>query len=191
MATYVNVFNLLSEPKPSFGIIKIYSTAIFVVMGVWALFIYKTVKDKFRIVHLRQFGTVALIAVLSLGMIIAGTLSERSQQQLLVDAISRHAIFFVDGVVSDYRPLPPGDHGFESFCVTKTCFHYSDIWYTGGFNHTASRNGPINRNGMHLRITYANARIVKLDVLSTDLRKMPYQSDPPVARDELRKLLEQ
>jgi hypothetical protein len=83
--------------------------------------------------------------------------------------ISRRTIAstVVTGVVRDFVPMPYEGHAWEQFCVQTACFHYSDYYLTGGFNHTSSHGGPI-RAGRPVRITYVPRRdgnvIVKLEI---------------------------
>lgn len=69
----------------------------------------------------------------------------------------------VEGVVTDFKPMPATGHAMESFCVSGVCFHYSDYVITAGFNQTSSHGGPI-RNGLSVRVTYVGDTIVRLEV---------------------------
>lgn len=69
----------------------------------------------------------------------------------------------VEGVVTDFRPMPATGHAMESFCVSGVCFYYSDYVVTAGFNQTSSHGGPI-REGLPVRVTYVGNTIVKLEV---------------------------
>jgi hypothetical protein len=69
----------------------------------------------------------------------------------------------VEGVVSQFKPMPPTDKGMERFCVQKECFEYSNNVVTAGFNDTSLHGGPI-REGLAVRVTYVGNEIVKLEV---------------------------
>jgi len=70
----------------------------------------------------------------------------------------------VEGIVTNFDPMPYGGHKNESFCVARTCFHYSDFDFTGGgFNNTSSHGGPI-RPGLPVRVTYVDGTIVRLQI---------------------------
>ena len=69
----------------------------------------------------------------------------------------------VEGVVTDFKPMPAAGHAMESFCVSGVCFRYSDYVVTAGFNQTSSHGGPI-RDGLPVRVTYIGNTIVKLEV---------------------------
>ncbi len=69
----------------------------------------------------------------------------------------------VEGVVTDFKPMPWGGHTDEKICVQKVCFQYSDYTITSGFNNTSSHGGPI-REGLPVRVSYVENSIVKLEV---------------------------
>lgn len=81
---------------------------------------------------------------------------------LLRDAVENGDAKIVEGVVSDFEPMP-GDYGVERFCVETQCFEYSDYVVTGGFNNSASHGGPI-REGLRVRVTFVGPNIAKLEV---------------------------
>ena len=70
----------------------------------------------------------------------------------------------VQGVVKDFDPMPTGGHADESFTVGGLAFDYSDFDLSkGGFNSAASHGGPI-REGLLVRISYREGRILKIEV---------------------------
>ena len=69
----------------------------------------------------------------------------------------------VEGVVTNFKPMPPTGHAMEKFCVSGTCFEYSDFIVTAGFNNTSSHGGPI-REGLQVRVAHVGNAIVKLEV---------------------------
>ena len=69
----------------------------------------------------------------------------------------------VEGVVSNFSPMPASGHADERFCVDRSCFEYSDFSVSPGFNNTSSHGGPI-REGLPVRITYVGGAILKLEV---------------------------
>jgi hypothetical protein len=70
----------------------------------------------------------------------------------------------VEGRVHDFVPMPYAGHADESFGVGDTRFSYSDFNISkGGFNNTASHGGPI-REGLYVRVSHRNGRILKLEV---------------------------
>ena len=60
----------------------------------------------------------------------------------------------VEGVVEDFSPQPRGDNGVESFTVNGVKFDYSVAEITAGFNNSSTHGGPIDRNGLQVRIHY-------------------------------------
>ncbi len=69
----------------------------------------------------------------------------------------------VEGVVSQFVPMPYTGHALERFCVSSTCFAYSDYNITGGFNNASSHGGPIH-DGLRVRIKHVDGVIVRLEV---------------------------
>jgi len=69
----------------------------------------------------------------------------------------------VEGVVSEFRPMPFEGHTMERFCVKDKCFEYSDYVITGAFNKTRSHGGPIQL-GLPVRVTFVGTCIVKLEI---------------------------
>jgi hypothetical protein len=72
-------------------------------------------------------------------------------------------VHVVEGVVTNFAPMPFSGHTRERFCVSSECFEYSDYIVTGGFNNTSSHGGPI-REGLPVRVTYRDRTIVKLEI---------------------------
>jgi hypothetical protein len=70
---------------------------------------------------------------------------------------------FVEGVVTDFHPMPYEGHDEECFSVGSQRFCYSDYIVTPGFHNAASHGGPI-RAGLHVRIAYSFSTILRLDV---------------------------
>jgi len=90
-------------------------------------------------------------------------LSTYGEYARLNRAIKSGDVGVVEGVVSQFTPMPATGHGMERFCVGDVCFEYSDYAVTNGFNHTSSHGGPI-RQGLPVRVTYDGNKIVKLEV---------------------------
>ena len=57
----------------------------------------------------------------------------------------------VEGLVTQFKPMPYGGHANESFVVQGVRFEYSDYGVTAGFNNTASHGVPI-REGLLIKI---------------------------------------
>ena len=75
----------------------------------------------------------------------------------------------VEGVVTNFHPMPYEGHDDECFSVQLKRFCYSDYGVTPGFHHTASHGGPI-RPGVHVRIAYIGSTILRLEMAKADVR---------------------
>ncbi|WP_295450449.1 hypothetical protein [uncultured Thiodictyon sp.] len=74
-----------------------------------------------------------------------------------------HQVSIVEGLVTNFKPMPLTGHAMERFCVSDVCFEYSDYVVVAGFNTTTSHGGPIGE-GLPVRISYVGNAIVKLGV---------------------------
>ena len=68
-------------------------------------------------------------------------------------AFQRGDYQLVEGVVTDFHPMPYEGHQEECFSVKDKGFRYSDCVIAPGFRNTASRSGPIG-SGLPVRIAY-------------------------------------
>ncbi|MBN3777093.1 hypothetical protein G3O06_05860 [Burkholderia sp. Ac-20345] len=89
--------------------------------------------------------------------------STYSEYSSLSKARMTNDVRVVEGVVTNFKPMPVTGHAMERFCVSGECFEYSDYVVTGGFNNTSSHGGPI-REGLQVRVSYVGNSIVKLEV---------------------------
>lgn len=69
----------------------------------------------------------------------------------------------VEGVVTDFHPMPYEGHQDECFSVKDQRFCYSDYEIAPGFHNAASHGGPIH-SGLEVRIAHREGRILRLDV---------------------------
>ena len=70
----------------------------------------------------------------------------------------------VEGIVTDFHPMPFEGHDDECFTVEAQRFCYSDYdEATSGFHNAASHGGPI-RSGIHVRIAYLGPTILRLQI---------------------------
>jgi hypothetical protein len=60
----------------------------------------------------------------------------------------------VEGTVEDFISQPPFDRKVESFTVHGVHFEYAAASAGVGFHNTSTHGGPINRNGIQVRIHY-------------------------------------
>ena len=80
-----------------------------------------------------------------------------------VNAVRNHRAQVIEGVVTDFKPMPYTGHAMESFAVNGVRFEYSDFVITAGFNNTSSHGGPI-REGLPVKIWYSGGEILRLDI---------------------------
>jgi hypothetical protein len=74
------------------------------------------------------------------------------------------AFEIVEGEVRDFQTPPPGKRTPESFTVSGVRFSYSDADLSqGGYNRESGDDGPI-REGLHVRISHHDGRILKIEV---------------------------
>ena len=69
----------------------------------------------------------------------------------------------VEGVVTDFHPMPYAGHDEECFSVRTLRFCYSDYVENQGFHNAASHGGPV-RNGLRVRLAYSGDIILRLEV---------------------------
>ncbi len=85
------------------------------------------------------------------------------KQRGLIEAERQGRATTVEGLVTNFKPMPYAGHGMERFCVAANCFQYSDFVLTAGFNNTSSHGGPIHE-GLPVRVTFVGDTIVRLEV---------------------------
>lgn len=69
----------------------------------------------------------------------------------------------VEGIVTNFHPMPYSGHQDESFSVNGVQFSYSDFVLVPCFNNAASHGGPIHE-GLRVRIAYSGNCILKLEI---------------------------
>lgn len=77
----------------------------------------------------------------------------------------------IEGTVEDFHPMPYSGHAEECFRVENERFCYSDYVIDPGFRQTASHGGPI-REGLPVRITYYQGRILRLEIRADSVPSM-------------------
>jgi hypothetical protein len=86
-----------------------------------------------------------------------------SQYRSVYDKYQKGDYQIADGIVHNFVPMPYSGHSKECFSVNWRRFCYADGISTPGFNNTQSHGGPI-RSGLHVRVSYVDETIVKLEV---------------------------
>jgi hypothetical protein len=79
------------------------------------------------------------------------------------DAYVQGRYSVIEGIVTNFHPMPYSGHAEETFSVNGVQFSYSDFILIPCFNNTASHGGPIHE-GLRARIAYSGNCILKLEV---------------------------
>jgi hypothetical protein len=77
-------------------------------------------------------------------------------------ALSDHDYSVAEGVVSEFKPMPPGGHANESFRIGGVSFSYGSGFGSTVFN-SAWNNGMIH-DGVAARIYYRGPDILRVEV---------------------------
>lgn len=101
------------------------------------------------------FGIVFAVVGLSFGV------SSYLEFSRFERALTKHRCSVVEGVVTDFVPMPPGGHSTESFNVNGTHFEYSGGWGSTSFN--SEWNKGYIHNGTRVRITYTGTDILRVE----------------------------
>jgi hypothetical protein len=80
-----------------------------------------------------------------------------------VRKLERGEVAVVQGVVTDFRPQPHGEHKSEQFTVGGKTFHYSEYHMGPGFRVPHERGGPI-ADGISVRIHFSGEDILRLEL---------------------------
>lgn len=137
-------------PGPVFGL-------IFVAIGV--CLVYFRSSDAPRARSWFSFGFLGFAIVWTL-VVLVGTVAD---YLTLAAALRDGRCEVVEGVVSEFHPMPESGHEMEWFVVGGRRFEYSDFVIVAGFNNTSSHGGPI-RKGIRVRVHHRGNDIAKLEV---------------------------
>ena len=145
---------------------NIFMPLIFVLIGLGILFFYKFNKSSKK--KNRIFGLVyTLFSILFCIIVIPHQINDF---HLAKSTYENANYTVIEGVVTDFDPMPYAGHQNESFTINDVRFEYSDFdesYY--GFNNTKSHGGPIDE-GRKIRVSYYinNKKniIIKIEVLS-------------------------
>jgi len=139
---------------PAFGL-------IFVAVGIAFVYFRNDISFKGPAFMRRIFPFAWLgFAIIWTSIAFLGTYSSYRH---LTDMVADGHMQVVEGVITDFVPMPVSGHAMEKFCVQQVCFEYSDFVINGGFNNTTSHGGPI-QGGLSVRIGYVDKVIVKLEI---------------------------
>ena len=98
----------------------------------------------------------------------AGISVLREHSQALT-AYQKGDYWLVEGLVTDFHPMPYEGHQDECFSVQDKRFCYSDYDVSPGFHNTSSHGGPI-RSGLPVRIIYSGDTILRLEIPKDQVR---------------------
>jgi hypothetical protein len=152
---YVVVFEVsASNPEniwfPAIGL-------VFVAIGV-GLVVYR---ERFR------EGAARILPFAFLGFALlwttVATVAMLSASLGLASALRQGRCNVVEGLVTQFDPMPYQGHKLESFVVAGQRFEYSDYVLSSGFHQTASHGGPI-RSGLRVRIHHVGNDIARLEI---------------------------
>lgn len=160
---YVTVFDIAETgyrtwPVPALGL-------IFVAIGVVQVFFRDRLPSGWRGKESTRFNRVFSWCwlVFACGWTLIVFVSTYSEYWSLSQAVKSGNVDVVEGLVSQFDPMPWEGHKMERFCVQNECFAYSNYWKTSGFNNATSHGGPI-QEGLQVRVTFVRNAIVKLEV---------------------------
>ena len=112
---------------------------------------------------IKRIGLVLCVAGALAGLFVAG--SWLRERHVGARALQTGRCSVVEGVVTDFHPVPPGGHALESFRVQNRTFSYSEYNYTACFNTSLAHGGPV-RQGAYLRVYFSDDCILRIDSLS-------------------------
>lgn len=129
---------------------------LFIGIGAGLLLLQRVVRFRWTFLPAAFFGfaifwTVAWVAL---------TLTDYFE---LASALRHGRCDVVEGLVTQFHPMPPGGHDVESFSVGGKHFEYSDWVMSGGFHQSSTHGGPI-REGLRVRIHYLGKDIARLEI---------------------------
>ena len=88
---------------------------------------------------------------------------------------------YVEGIVTNFIPMPYQGHAQESFNVDGVPFNYSDYGVTAGFNNSASHGGQSERDSTFVSgiraMTFSSCRFRKASCHKLSIRCL-HQQDP-------------
>jgi hypothetical protein len=128
---------------------------IFLLAG-WALRKSGDRDLSFKGVIFQSAGGIGVLG--ALGFFIAAYSTYHDVRKVLTD----HDYSIVEGVVTDFIPMPAGGHADESFRINGVDFSYGSGWGSTVFNSEWNK-GAIH-NGVQARISYRGSEILRIEV---------------------------
>ena len=159
MDSYVTIYDAGQEPF-KYWILALPFAGIIIIDLVAFVTLWKTRCRgiKLPLMPIIMAGGPLLFATVVLSALFLKPLSEWRLYNRLLTAEKAPS---VEGVITDFKPMPEGGHADESFIVGGRRFRYSSYNITSGFNKTAVRGGPL-KEGMKVKIWYYDGTILKI-----------------------------
>ena len=160
LATYRVVFDITKDARPTNA------------TEGWLVIAFMLVASALLVWRNRTFPVVlrywfpALFVVFSIGGLFTLLFRNVLRPSELAAAYRAGKCEVVEGIVTQFHPMPATGHDVESFVVSGKHFQYSDYALRAGFNQTSSLGGPIHE-GAHVRIHYLGEDIAKLEIDDT------------------------
>lgn len=111
------------------------------------------------------------IPCLMLILTIIKTPSIIKEEKELKEILETKKYNVIEGVVKDYFVREVANQIFESFTINGVKFEYSDNIIIDGFHQTAKNGGPIDRNGLRVRVSYITKNN-KNTILKLEMNKL-------------------
>jgi hypothetical protein len=86
-----------------------------------------------------------------------------NEYRRMADAMATGRYEMVEGVVTQFVPMPFEGHAKETFSVAGHRYAYADAIVTAGFNTSQSHGGPIHE-GLQVRIADVDGAIARLEI---------------------------
>ena len=157
---YVTAYQIGSDPQyASFDRGDFYFELAFFSIGAAIFIIGLTLVARSLVLRRTKLPWVVPVAMCLFGVFIIwliGFPNRDRGDEIATAAFQSGHYQTVEGIVTDFDPMPYEGHKLECFTVQKTRFCYSDYRIDPGFRKTASHGGPI-RPGLRVRIAYRSA----------------------------------
>lgn len=156
--SWTNVFSV--ETQSPVGWSDVGFVSIFVAIGLGLALVPNQPRFGFGLGPRALGVTIAIIAFGLMAVVGLGTYLRHAS---LVRALNSIGVHNLEGVVTNFRPMPDDCHVDESFDVSGQHFKYRDCRDEGGFNNSSTYGGPM-RAGERVRIAYRDGVILKLQI---------------------------
>lgn len=125
-------------------------------------------RDERAAVLIPGYAVISLLSLLAGIVVVVHTWKD---DQYLDDSYSKVGYRTVTGTVSDLKPGYADGHPYdEEFKVSDLRFWYEPHQVTRAFHRTVGNGGPM-REGMHVRIDYADERILRITQIPDSARR--------------------